>query len=327
MVILDKISDKYFLISFANSTHLYELESEKSLLANLQHAHQICVSTYLPNRKLIIFSDIFKNLVIYDLSKNSYLDKKIELPKRAVKFMSSKDEVTLFIADKTGDVYTIDFNDANLEPKLLMGHLSTLLDISLTNDEKHIITCDRDEKIRISQYPKSYNIETYLLGHKEFVKQIQLIENDKLLSSSGDLNLILWSFETSRPINKFDLSEYVDQSADNKENGIYKFFYDHNSGDLMVNYFRTNYLVYFTLINGELTYQKKFHFDCTIHEFSHLTGNNFFFTFCSKENPLQTMSLDNNEMSPCQSSNLSNFLTEIRTLEIELRESKWMIDL
>lgn len=51
-----------------------------------------------------------------------------ELPKRAVKFMSTKDEATLFIADKTGDVYTIDLNDANWEPKLLMGHLSTLLD-------------------------------------------------------------------------------------------------------------------------------------------------------------------------------------------------------
>lgn len=48
--------------------------------------------------------------------------------------MCTKDESTLFIADKTGDVYTINLDDANLEPKLLMGHLSTLLDIVILNN-------------------------------------------------------------------------------------------------------------------------------------------------------------------------------------------------
>lgn len=69
-----------------------------------------------------------------------------------------------------------------------MGHLSMLLDLILTNDEKFLITCDRDEKIRISNYPNSYNIDSYLLTHREFVRQIELVTNDKLISSSGVIN-------------------------------------------------------------------------------------------------------------------------------------------
>ena len=39
-----------------------------------------------------------------------------------------------------------------------------------------MVTADRDEKIRISHYPNSYNIHSYLMAHKEY----------------GDLNFIFW---------------------------------------------------------------------------------------------------------------------------------------
>ncbi len=73
------------------------------------------------------------------------------------------------IGDKTGDVYQMKLvgNFLENEIKPLMGSLSMLTDITLDSNEKHIITSDRDEKIRISCFPNSYSINSYLLGHKE----------------------------------------------------------------------------------------------------------------------------------------------------------------
>jgi tRNA (guanine-N(7)-)-methyltransferase subunit TRM82 len=79
-----------------------------------------------------------------------------------------KDETSLLISDKTGDVYTLNMRDLeNSQVKILMGHLSVLTDMKLTSDEKYFITSDRDEKIRVSHYPNSYNIKSYLMAHKE----------------------------------------------------------------------------------------------------------------------------------------------------------------
>jgi hypothetical protein len=38
----------------------------------------------------------------------------------------------------------------------------------LTKDNKYVITSDRDEHIRVSQYPKGHNIESYCLGHTRY---------------------------------------------------------------------------------------------------------------------------------------------------------------
>ena len=100
-----------------------------------------------------------------------------------------------FFADKTGDVFnyaiTKDATEKAADPeedKALLGHLSMLLDIKLTEDRRHLLTCDRDEKIRVSSYPNCYNIAGYCLGHSEFVTSLALVpgSNHKVLSSSGD---------------------------------------------------------------------------------------------------------------------------------------------
>ena len=47
------------------------------------------------------------------------------------------------------------------------------------------IYISRDEKIRVSHFPNCYNVETYLLGHTEYVLKILLLSDELLLSIGG----------------------------------------------------------------------------------------------------------------------------------------------
>lgn len=50
---------------------------------------------------------------------------------------------------------------------LILGHTSLLTSFILTEDEKYVISADRDEHIRVSWYPQGYVIERYCLGHNK----------------------------------------------------------------------------------------------------------------------------------------------------------------
>lgn len=69
-----------------------------------------------------------------------------------------------------------------------------------------IITPDRDEKIRVTNYPDTHEIESICLGHTEFVSSIAFVENEKLLlTSSGDKTLRLWEYQTGKEVFKISL--------------------------------------------------------------------------------------------------------------------------
>uniref|UniRef100_D3TPB1 26S proteasome regulatory complex ATPase RPT4 n=1 Tax=Glossina morsitans morsitans TaxID=37546 RepID=D3TPB1_GLOMM len=117
----------------------------------------------------------------------------------------SKNGKRLLVTDKTGDCYEYDCEDMEAKPKLLLGHLSIVYDVLWSADEKYIITCDRDDKIRVSHYPNTHDIHGYCLGHKEFVSALGFLNNDILISVSGDKSLRLWDFKESKQLKKLDL--------------------------------------------------------------------------------------------------------------------------
>jgi len=71
--------------------------------------------------------------------------------------------------------------------KLILGHASPLNAFLLTHDERHIVSADRDEHIRISCYPKGYNIEMYCLGHRKCVTNRVLLSGFMVLRRVGFL--------------------------------------------------------------------------------------------------------------------------------------------
>ncbi|KAJ1958814.1 hypothetical protein GGI12_004647, partial [Dipsacomyces acuminosporus] len=121
----------------------------------------------------------------------------------------------LVAADKFGDAYRMSPYPRSSEeekPSLLLGHVSILCDIKFTwGDRPYVLTCDRDEKLRVSKYPNSYNIQSFCLGHTEFVTSVAAprfaVEN--AVTGSGDGTVRLWNIVSGEQLQRIDLKEFL----------------------------------------------------------------------------------------------------------------------
>uniref|UniRef100_A0A3Q4GGE4 Uncharacterized protein n=1 Tax=Neolamprologus brichardi TaxID=32507 RepID=A0A3Q4GGE4_NEOBR len=84
-----------------------------------------------------------------------------------------------------------------------------LLPVTVALDDKYIITADRDEKIRVSHLRSPYNIQSFCLGHRQFVSALQILSAHPhwLLSGSGDGTLKLWDYESGSELQSLDLRQ------------------------------------------------------------------------------------------------------------------------
>uniref|UniRef100_A0A182SK25 tRNA (guanine-N(7)-)-methyltransferase non-catalytic subunit wuho n=1 Tax=Anopheles maculatus TaxID=74869 RepID=A0A182SK25_9DIPT len=98
-------------------------------------------------------------------------------------------------------------NKQEKKSKWILGHMSQILGLAVSEDERFIITCDRDEKIKVSSYPDCHNIECFCLGHLEYVGGMEVIPTQKLLSVSGDRTLRLWDFLEGKEIGQLSLKD------------------------------------------------------------------------------------------------------------------------
>ncbi|XP_030059647.1 tRNA (guanine-N(7)-)-methyltransferase non-catalytic subunit WDR4 isoform X2 [Microcaecilia unicolor] len=131
-------------------------------------------------------------------------------------------EDRILVADKSGDVYSFSMVELHKKGELELGHLSMLLDVAVSPDDKYIITSDRDEKIRVSLLRAPYNIISFCLGHREFVSRILVLPTagNVLLSSSGDSTLRLWKYEEGREMQCYDLTSCSPSTGESLEKKI-----------------------------------------------------------------------------------------------------------
>lgn len=170
------------------------------------------------NEKFLIAStDNDKSIVIFEIhydNPDTFLSlvKRQVTPKRPCATTTTIDDEAVIVADKFGDVFSIEIDekaksDGELEP--ILGHVSMLSDVEVAKhgDKHFILTGDRDEHIRISNYPKSYVIKNFLFGHKEFVSSLHVpYFNEKILiTGGGDDFICVWDWYEGILLSKTDL--------------------------------------------------------------------------------------------------------------------------
>ncbi|KAI5956695.1 TRM82 [Candida theae] len=195
--------------------HQLERRTGKQISSKVQiYNHIKCLS--LTESHLVASTDSDKSVLVFTLDYESdnilTLSKRQPMPKRPYA-ITTYDGVAI-VADKFGDAYTvaIDSNPPVAEKDLvpILGHVSMLTDVvvGVHNDKPFLITSDRDEHIRVSNYPKAYAIKSFLQGHEEFVSQLCLV-GDLLVSGGGDDYLFVWNWYTGELLSKFDLKGVV----------------------------------------------------------------------------------------------------------------------
>ncbi|XP_075703366.1 tRNA (guanine-N(7)-)-methyltransferase non-catalytic subunit WDR4 isoform X2 [Rhinoderma darwinii] len=153
----------------------------------VSESDKILASAFSSSGDYFALSDDRKRLVLF---KTSPTWEKISVrwvSRRCTSLTFSPCESRVLVTDKSGDVFSFSVKAAQEDGRLELGHLSMLLDLVVTQDGKHIITCDRDEKIRVSLREAPHVIAAFCLGHTEFVSQLALPSGQEklLLSGSG----------------------------------------------------------------------------------------------------------------------------------------------
>uniref|UniRef100_UPI00358DEC04 tRNA (guanine-N(7)-)-methyltransferase non-catalytic subunit WDR4 isoform X2 n=1 Tax=Myxine glutinosa TaxID=7769 RepID=UPI00358DEC04 len=138
----------------------------------------------------------------------------------------------LWVADKSGDVFAYDIPQiCNLHayspPRiplvttvkmLKLGHVSMLLDMAFSVNGMLLVTADRDEKVRVSNYHKPHVIVGYCLGHKQFVSRLLMLSNHPnwLVTGSGDGTLRLWDFTICEELCVLSLGSTIESPGSSK---------------------------------------------------------------------------------------------------------------
>nr|XP_040058035.1 LOW QUALITY PROTEIN: tRNA (guanine-N(7)-)-methyltransferase non-catalytic subunit wdr4 [Gasterosteus aculeatus aculeatus] len=167
--------------------------------------------------KLVALTDDSKRLVLFRCEPSWQCISIRWVVRRCTSLMFNKAEDALLATDKSGDVYSFSVETPQREGELKMGHLSMLLAVSMSPDDKYIITADRDEKIRVSPLTSPHNIQSFCLGHQQFVSALLVPSAHPhwLLSGSGDGTMKLWEYESGRKLQSWDLKE-LDPEAQHK---------------------------------------------------------------------------------------------------------------
>ncbi|XP_046463302.1 tRNA (guanine-N(7)-)-methyltransferase non-catalytic subunit WDR4-like [Daphnia pulex] len=197
-----------------------------------------------------------KNLTVWKLSSMDVL-KQWKAARKVSSLTFNSDSSQLLVADKAGDCFTYSLNEPTGQGKLILGHLSMLLAVVVSSDNKFVITSERDEKIRVSCLPNAYNIHSYCLGHTEFITSLAFIQNNLLLSGSGDGTLRVWDYLDGKMLHTETLKETSDEEMEKAVRSVVVYNASETMSIAAVLLDRIKTVFLFKIIGAETKFQRQ----------------------------------------------------------------------
>ncbi|XP_036401784.1 tRNA (guanine-N(7)-)-methyltransferase non-catalytic subunit wdr4 [Megalops cyprinoides] len=172
---------------------------------------RILAFAFSNSRRLLALTDDNKRLVLFRTEPSWECISTRWVVRRCTSLAFTHAEDQVLVADKSGDVYSFSVLEPQRPGDLKLGHLSMLLALVVSPGDKYVITADRDEKIRVSFLRSPYNIQSFCLGHQEFVSCLFVppAYPHWLLSGSGDGTVQLWEYESGRRLQSCNLNELI----------------------------------------------------------------------------------------------------------------------
>lgn len=115
----------------------------------------------------------------------------------------------LLISDKSGEIWGTGIPEMKNIFRLAGHTASVITDMAIAPCDSYLVTADRDEKIRVSNFPQLASISTYCLGHTNVVTSVGFItlsEKFYLVSSGWDHMLCLWDYTNGILLSQLQLS-------------------------------------------------------------------------------------------------------------------------
>lgn len=227
-----------------------------------------------PSEKLLAISCSSKILVIFNVN-NWSVNKVFLLERKPKHIIFTSNEQKIIVNNRSGDVFLFDLSMENYSKgDFLLGHNSIILDLALDPNEKFLITTDRDEKIRVSNFPNCYNIRSYCLEHTEFVSCISFLTSRLMISGGGDGTIRVWDFKQGLQVNHRVCS--ADFNPCPEKLAIRK-IHPYTSQNIAVTFYGAKEIVFYSVSDVDFNYEFCIDFHSQIIG-SHLNGE-FLFVF------------------------------------------------
>lgn len=218
LVITDEGEERRKVVEVPGAAREKEAE-EKEVEEEDSNGPRIISSAMSPSGCFLALCDDLKQVTVWRLPQADLIGRQC-LPRKASRLVFSPDSKHLLVADKNGDVYSLDPEKPDEEARLLLGHLSMLLDVRMSLDGRYVLTADRDEKIRVSRFPNSYNIHNYCLGHRDFVTSLSVLSDNLVVSGSGDGSVRVWRFLEGRTVASREVFKDVEDEQEEAMNNM-----------------------------------------------------------------------------------------------------------